>query len=174
MNVQGNFGTNRNRDPIHPHFGGPFWIRNNLAARGTTCSKKLLNHGLWCCQSMARTQQRRKSNSNCLPNHDWSPIVAIRLQQCTSGVLSKRSGRRCRCLHARPHGSEFCIGHNRGDIELDAKAFDPRCEMGPHFADVCSHRNRHSFSTDWITNAVLQFKTFEVIAGPSRIDVSGK
>jgi hypothetical protein len=57
---------------------------------------------------------------------------------------------------------------------MDAKAFDPRREMGPHLADISSHRNRHSFSTDWITNAVLQFKTFEVIAWPSRLDISGK
>ena len=50
---------------------------------------------------------------------------------------------------------------------MNAKPCDPRCEMSPNLTDIVSNRNCHSFSTDWITNAIFQLKTVKMIAGTS-------
>ena len=74
----------------------------------------------------------------------------------------------------RPHRCKFSIAHDRRDLELNAKAFDPRAEVRPHLADVASYSNGNTTAADRLAHPVLQFKAIEAIARRSSIDVLGK
>ena len=74
----------------------------------------------------------------------------------------------------RPHRCKFSIAHDRRDLELNAKAFDPRAKVRPHLADVAGYSDGHTTTADRLADAVLQFKAVEAIARGSSIDVLGK
>ena len=80
----------------------------------------------------------------------------------------------CCGLNRRPHRCKFSIADDRRDLELNAKAFDPRAEVRPHLADVAGYGNGNTTTANWLANAVLQFKAVEAIARGSSIDVLGK
>ena len=80
----------------------------------------------------------------------------------------------CCGLNRRPHRCKFSIADDGRDLELNAKAFDPRAEVRPHLADVAGYSNRNTTTADRISNSVLQFKTLEKISGCSGIDVLSK
>ncbi|QNJ25604.1 hypothetical protein SynSYN20_01270 [Synechococcus sp. SYN20] len=46
--------------------------------------------------------------------------------------------------------------------------------MSPHLADVAGNSNRHTSSTNWLTDSIFQFKAFKTISRPTRIDVFSK
>ena len=77
-------------------------------------------------------------------------------------------------MHSRPHGRELSVRNNRRYFELEAKALDPRSEMGPHFADVARNSNRHSCSADGLTDSIFEFKSIEAISRTSSVDVFSK
>ena len=74
-------------------------------------------------------------------------------------------------MHSRPHGRELSVRNNRRYFELEAKALDPRSEMGPHLADVACNSNRHSCSTDGLTDSIFEFKAIEAISRAASVDV---
>ena len=77
-------------------------------------------------------------------------------------------------FNRRPHRRKFSIAHDGRDLELNAKAFDPRAEVRPHLADVAGYSNRNTTTAHRLADAVLQFKAVEAIARGSSIDVLGK
>ena len=80
----------------------------------------------------------------------------------------------CCGLNRRPHRCKFSVADDGRDLELNAKAFDPRAEVRPHLADVAGYGNGNTTTANWLANAVLQFKAVEAIARGSSIDVLGK
>ena len=46
--------------------------------------------------------------------------------------------------------------------------------MSPDFANVACHGNGHSSTSNWITDAILQFKALECVSGSPSIDVLGE
>ena len=77
-------------------------------------------------------------------------------------------------FNRRPHRRKFSIAHDGRDLELNAKAFDPRAEVRPHLADVAGYGNRNTTAAHRLADEVLQFKSVETIARCSGIDVLGK
>ena len=74
-------------------------------------------------------------------------------------------------MNTRPHRRELSVRNNRCYFELDAKALDPRREMGSHLADVACNSNRHPCSTDGLTDSIFEFKAIEAISRPASVDV---
>ena len=77
-------------------------------------------------------------------------------------------------MNSWPHGRELSIGNNRCHFEFDAKALDPRGEMGPHLAYVARNSNGHSCSTDGLADAIFELKAIEAISRAASIDVFSK
>jgi hypothetical protein len=69
-------------------------------------------------------------------------------------------------LNSWPHGRELSIGNNRRHFEFDARALDPRGEMGSHLADVARNSNGHSCSTDGLADAIFELKPSKQSPGP--------